>query len=341
MSDNQVTSRKAVLERGWYVVTGVETASLGLSGTAHDLLIIIKHLQGGNEDAFPRQSLLAQHLGCSVRTVQRTLDELVKKRALSCRRTGRASRYTVNYGHASIMELRILFGTEILIPPELVVSDTTHGVASDATDPDVPLPYKEPPTKNQTKNPSLREGGDVGAPQPDVQEDEMTWNRRPEPDDLDPVASMGLWSSQESPETGSESLGGLFAAEEVQTTSPRRQGRSQAQRDAPMALVAEFETALRATSWAGPAPVNRRALARHLSAWKADGLSADQIRGMMEQYVGDRRMRGNKASPPWQDFVWRRKQLLAALEHTAAVRAVENHRDDDPSYWLGTMAAGQ
>lgn len=341
MSANQVTSRKAVLERGWYVVTGVETASLGLSGKAHDLLIIIKHLQGDNQAAFPRQSLLAQHLGCSVRTIQRTLDELVKKRALGCRRTGRAIRYTVNYAHSTVPELRILFGTEIRIPPDLVASDTTHGVASDATDPDAPLPYKEPPTKNQTKTPSLREGGDAGAPQPDAQEDEMTWNRRPEPDDLDPVASMGLWPSQESPEADPESLGGLFAAEEVQTTSPRRQGRTQAQRDAPMALAAEFETALRATSWAGPAPVNCSALARHLSAWKRDGLSADQIRSMMEQYLGNPRMRGKTASPPWQDFVWRRKQLLAVVEHRAVVHAVEDHRDDDPSYWLGTMAAGQ
>jgi hypothetical protein len=328
------TSRQALLERGWYVVQDVETAFLGLSGKAHDLLIIIKHFQGENPDAFPTQERLAEILKCSVRTVQRTIRELADKGALSFRRTGRAHQHRVNYCLGTVAELRVLLGGELQIPAELILADTTHAVASDTTDPDA-TPYIKNHLPRTTTTPLPSGGGDAAAPQRETRlEDTM--------DEFDPTAALGLWESQESPETAADGLDGLFPAEEVTqpSTNPRKRARTQAQADAAGSLAVEFEQLVRQQPWAGPSPVNKAALARNLSQWKRDGLSADQIRAMMQRYVAPDYRRA-KGKTPWIDFLGQRHKLLAASAKALEAQAVEDHRNDDASYWLGSMAGGR
>ncbi|MFE9834050.1 hypothetical protein ACFYP4_02705 [Streptomyces sp. NPDC005551] len=341
------TSRQALLQRGWYVVTDVQTAYLGLSGKAHDLLIILKHKQGDNANAVPTHGELASILGWSVRTVARVLDELTAKKALAAKRTGRANSYRVNYVHGSVDELRVLLGGELEIPQELVTSDRTTVGRSDVTDSGVSLPYKEP-LQNQPKNNTLPSGGDAAAAsQPETPlEDEMALNgSRPHgfiADEMDPAANLGLWDSQEATEGAQEGLDGLFPAQDVSGATEARQkpARTQKQLDAPMALASEFDAMVRQQPWAGPSPVNRAALAKNLSTWKRDGLTADQIRAMMTKFTSpDYPRKSQKA--PWIDFLAQRHKLLAFAERAQTASALEEHRHDGADYWLGSMASGR
>ncbi|MFJ1700382.1 helix-turn-helix domain-containing protein [Streptomyces sp. NPDC088252] len=330
------TSRQALLNRGWYVVTDVETAFLGLSGLAHDLLIVIKHIQGSNQDAFPTQERLASILKKSVRTIQRTLTELASKGALTQRRTGRANRYTVNYCHAGVPEIKILLGGELEIPQELVITDTTPAVISETTDPCVPLPYKESPTKSNYKDPLPTGEGAADASHENVpQEDEMSWNHSAqEPDELDPAITLGLWSSQETTDGGCNDLDGLFPAQEVTPAlkGPQKSTRSQRQLDAPYALAGEFAQILRQQPWAGPSPVNKAALARNFSQWKRDGLSADQIRSMMRAYITDQTLH-QSGKAPWISFLNARHKLLVIADRRRRADALENTRDNPEEYF--------
>lgn len=328
-------NRQSLLTRGWYVASEVEIAFMGLSGGAHDLLIILKHFQGENDDSWPTQEYLAQILKTSVRTIQRRLAELAAKGALVCQRTGRSSHYSVCYGHATASEIRVLLGGEVAIPADLVVTGTPQRDASDATHPDAPLPYKEPPIKNHNNTPSLREGDDA-SPQ---QEDEMQ-HQQMALDDLDPVEGLHLRDSQELPD-GPAQRSGIWWPDNHSAPAPtgrQRPARTQAQQDAPMALAIDFDRLIRQADWhAGPAPVNRSGLARNLSAWKRDGLSPDRIRAMMHRYVADASMRSS-GKAPWVDFVGKRHKLLAAAARADEARTVEAHRHDDEAYWLGSMA---
>jgi hypothetical protein len=158
-------------------------------------------------------------------------------------------------------------------------------------------------------------------------------------DEFDPAASLGLWDSQKSPDAASDDLDGLLPAQEVAQTlaSPRRRARTQAQADAAGSLAFEFDKLVRQQPWAGPSPVNRAALARNLSQWKRDGVSADQIRAMMQRYVAPDHHRV-KGKTPWLDFIGQRHRLLAASAKAVEAQAVEEHRHGDASYWLGSMA---
>ncbi|MFI0265660.1 helix-turn-helix domain-containing protein [Streptomyces luteogriseus] len=334
------TSRKALLARGWYVVADVQTAFLGLSGKAHDLLIIIKHFQGDNTAATPTQKHLAAITGWSLKTVERTVNELTTKGALTSRRTGRANRLAAVQILGTPDEIRILMGADVEIPSELVASDPTTDDGSDTSSRDGSSSYKEP-LQNEDQEPLPTGGGDAAAPQAELSpEDEMSINGRQPHDNLDPATSLGLWESQESPETASDSFEGLFPAEEVAQPAERRQrGRSQAQMDSAGALAIEFEQLVRQQPWAGPAPVNRGALARNLSQWRRDGLTADTIRAMMQRYAAaDFSRKPGKA--PWTDFIAQRHRLLTASAKAQEARAMEEHRSDD-AYWLGSMAGGQ
>ncbi|MFD4858446.1 helix-turn-helix domain-containing protein [Streptomyces atratus] len=336
MSSATKTSRQTLLNRGWYVVTDVGTAFLGLSGRAHDLLIIIKHMQGSDPDAFPTQEHLASTLKKSVRTVQRTLTELANKGAIAQRRTGRANRYAVNYCHTTITETKILLGGELEIPQELVISDTTPAVVSDTTDSCAPLPYKEPTTKSNYKDPLPTGEGAAEAPLLDTPlEDEMTWNHSaPEPDELDPASALGLWEPQETADGTTDSLDGLFPAQEVTSapTGPQRPARSQRQLDAPYALAEEFAQMLRQQSWAGPSPVNRAAMARNLSQWKRDGLSADQIRAMMRTFITEETLH-QPGKAPWISFLNARHKLLVIVVRRTQALALENTRNNPEEYF--------
>lgn len=334
------TSRKALLARGWYVVADVQTAFLGLSGKAHDLLIIIKHFQGDNTAATPTQERLAAITGWSQKTVERTIKELSTKGALTSQRTGRANRLAAIQILGTPDEIRILMGADVEIPTELVASDPTADDGSETSTDDGSSSYKEP-LQNEDQEPLPTGGGDAATPQADnSSEDNMGINHRQPHDDLDPATNLGLWESQESPETAAGSLEGLFPAEEVAQPAQRRQRpRSQAQMDSAGALAIEFEQLVRQQPWAGPAPVNRGALARNLSQWRRDGLTADTIRAMMQRYAApDFSRRPNKA--PWTDFIAQRHRLLTASAKAQEARAMEEHRSDD-TYWLGSMAGGQ
>lgn len=339
------TSRQALLERGWYVVADVETAFLGLSGKAHDLLIILKHFQGKSPEEHPSQERLATILRCSVRTIQRTLKELESKGALSFRRTGRANRHRVTFVLGTVTELRILLGGEIKIPGDLATADTTPDVTSDTTDSDA-TPYIREIPREVTTSPSLREGGDAAAPQPETGlEDDMTWNRHEKPDELDPGTALDLWPSQETPEDTSGGLEGLFPAEEVAPAPGARQqpARSQRQLDAPYALASELAALLQGKPWAGPNPVNRSALSRNFSQWKRDGLTADQIRQMMRAYLADESLH-TPGYAPWKSFVNLRHRLLAVAERRQRAEAMETTRHDPAAaaeYFLGAELAAQ
>lgn len=158
---------------------------------------------------------------------------------------------------------------------------------------------------------------------------------KPEPaDEFDPVAA--LWP-QEAAQELPDSPEGIFPAQEVQepVAGRRRPVRSRAQLDSPMALAGELASALRNANWdAGPSPVNMGALARNISAWKRDGVTADQIRAMIARFVSDAGMR-TAAKTPWIDFVGKRHKLLALESRAAVTATVEEHRYSDESYWLG------
>lgn len=340
MSDSPIASRKALLERGWYVIQDVETAFLGLSGRAHDVLIVIKHLQGGNSAAAPSQQLIAKTMRRSLKTIQRALDELCSKGAITSRRTGRANRYSVVYCLGTVAEIRVLMGGEVQIPDELLLSDTTHADVSDATDPDVAPSFKELTPKNNN-NPLPSGGGDAAAPHSDSRLEDTMRNPRPAVDDLDPADALGLWTAQETPDAAADGLEGLFPAEEVTPAPTARQkpARSQAQRDTAGSLAFEFEQMVRTQPWAGPAPVNKAALAKNLAAWKRDGLSADLIRQMMRTFVTETAMhKPHKA--PWIQFISRRHDLLTLAERRTKAEALETTRDD-PDYFLGDVRAYQ
>jgi hypothetical protein len=341
------TTRQALLERGWYVVADVQTAFLGLSGKAHDLLIIIKHFQGTNADARPDQARLASITGQSVKTVARTLAELARKGAITVSRTGRANRYTATYVLGTASEIRVLMGGELEIPAELVPSDRTTVVRSDRSDSGSSPSYKEP-LQNQIKILPPTGGGDAEAPQSKTEQEDVMGFKGPRPqhavqDEFDPATSLGLWETQESAETATDGLETLFPDEEVTqpAVSPRKRARTQAQADSAGSLAIEFDQLVRQQPWAGPSPVNRAALARNLSQWKRDGLSADQIRSMMQRYVAPDYRRA-KGKTPWIDFLGQRHKLIAAGAKSQEARALEEHRNDaDASYWLGSMAGGR
>lgn len=337
MTNVASSSRHALLARGWYVVSEVELAFMGLSGRAHDLLIILKHMQGGDQDACPTRERLAEILAVSVRTVQNLLNELKRKGAITARRTGRNSRYDVKYIHTSTAELRLLLGAEVQIPGDLQAADVQDPCTSEVQDPGGPLLYKEPPLKNQNY-PSLREGG--AATEEAGMGMRAARSRSTVVDEFDPMTASGLWESQELPEDAPDSSAdprGPQAAASLRT-APRRAARTQAQLDTPMALAIELDRQIRAAGWnAGPAPVNRSGLARNLSTWKRDGVSADQIRDMINRYVSDTSMHGT-GKPPWIDFINKRHKLLAVAARAVEAQATENARDADDSYWLGSMA---
>lgn len=326
-------SRQELLRRGWYVASELEIAFAGLSGRAHDLLIILKHIQGSDASAFPRRERLAAIMDVSVRTVSDLLSELRRKGAITTRRTGRSSHYAATYARATVSELRTLMLTSAVeIPDDLRPADVQDLCLSDVQDPRSSLLYKEPPTKNPLPD-RLSGGSDGENPvrQPAAQRDEF-----------DPVEALGMQNAQEALSGLSDSPEGLFPAQEVTPARTARQTatRSQAQLDTPMALAVHLDQQLRHAGYAGPAPVNRAALARNISAWKKDGLTADQIRDMIRQYVADPGGR-NVTRAPWIDFINRRHQLLAATSRAAEAVAVETHRDADEDYWLGTMAGGR
>lgn len=340
MSDSPITSRKALLERGWYVIQDVETAFLGLSGRAHDVLIVIKHLQGGKSAAVPSQQDIAKTMRRSVKTIQRALDELCSKGAIVSRRTGRANRYSVIYCLGTIAEIRVLMGGEVEIPDELLLSDTTHAVASDETDPDLAPSYKEPTPKNNN-NPLPSGGGDAAAPHLESRLEDTMRNPRPAVDELDPADALGLWGAQETPDAAADGLDALFPAHEVTPAPTARQkpARSQAQRDTAGSLAFEFEQMVRTQPWAGPAPVNKAALAKNIAVWKRDGLTADLIRQMMLTFVAETAMhRPNKA--PWIQFIARRHDLVTLAERRTKAEALETTRDN-PDYFLGDVPAYQ
>lgn len=150
-------------------------------------------------------------------------------------------------------------------------------------------------------------------------------------DELDPVAGLGLWDRQE-PTDGCD---GLFPAEAV-ASKPRRsqrRPRTQAQRDSAGALAYEIDAMVRRYPWAGPAPVNKAALARNLAAWRRDGLTADQIRGMAKRFCADDFPR-RPGKVPWLDFINQRARLLSDTEREAKAEALETTRHDD-EYFLG------
>lgn len=347
MTTVQAAPRQALLTRGWYVVTELELAFLGLSGRAHDLLIVLKHLQGQDADAFPARERLADMLGVSVRTVQTALGELRRKGAISVRRTGRTSRYTALYTRATVEELRTLLGAEVRIPDELLTPREIPGsCTSERQDPGSSPLYKEPPTKNEITAPLRGADGAAAPTVHDLVEDAMsrttsTPRRGHVVDDLDPVAALGLWESQELPEDPADA-GVWFPLQEPSPapTARRTAPRTQAQLDSPMALAMELDRQLRAAGLGGPAPVNRAALARNVSTWKRDGLVPGQIRSMIARYVADAALRTDSRAP-WIDFVAKRHKLLAIEARTAAGRAVEDHRDAGADYWLGTAAGGR
>lgn len=330
-------SRQQLLQRGWYVCSEIELAFMGLSGRAHDLLIILKHLQGAGENSQPSRERLAELLNTSVRTVQSALNELRRKGAITSRRTGHFSRHTAVYGHATVEEIRTLMGAEVQIPAELLAEpDVQESCTSDVQDSRSAPLYKEPFKNNYYG---------AAAPGPDQHgqtEDQMR-NWIPLTDELDPVAALGLNRSQEEPDGSPDEPSGLFPAQEVTPppTARQRPVRSQAQLDTPLALAIELDTQLREADWdPGPGPVNRTALARNISAWKRDGTTADQIRDMITRYVHDATMR-DPGKVPWIDFINKRHKLLASAAHAAEAHTVEQHRDADASYWLGTMAGGR
>lgn len=337
-------NRQSLLRRGWYVASEVELAFMGLSGRAHDLLIILKHLQGSNPDAFPTRERLAEILGVSVRTVQNSLNELRRKGGITSRRTGRCSRHTAAYGQLSVAELQTLFSGEVQVPDELLAEcDVQDPCTSEVQDPCTPI-EEEPLTKNQIKTTtSLREVGGAATPEAETpQEDEMGrkgaragWLVA---DELDPVASLGLWDAQEIPDSPADGLEDNWLPLRPKPTTGGRQTatRTQAQLDTPMALAIEFERAVRAADWdAGPSPVNRAALARNLSAWKRDGVSADQVRRMITRYVTDSGVRSTGRTP-WIDFVGKRHKLLAVEKRASENTTVEEHRHADADYWIGS-----
>lgn len=336
-----ISSRKTLLSRGWWVATEIELAFMGLSGRAHDLLIILKHLQGDNPDADPSRERLAEMLGTSVRTVQNALNELRRKGAINSLRTGRSSRHTATYVHATQDELRMLLGAEVQIPADLLETPRSAGsCTSEVQDPGSSPLYKELP-KNNNYNPSLREGS--GAAQEATMSRRGTTPQHVIVDEFDPVAALGSQSSQELADGLPDAPDGLFPAPEAQSPSSGRQrpARTQVQLDAPMVLAMQLEKAIQQANWdGGPAPVNRAALARNLSAWKHGGTTADQIRAMITQYVGDTHLRSPHKTP-WIDFVNKRHMLLNAVARITVNLSVEEHRDADESYWLGSMAGGQ
>ncbi|MFH9606845.1 helix-turn-helix domain-containing protein [Streptomyces sp. NPDC017448] len=335
MSFPAKATRKDLLERGWYVVTDVGTAFLGLSGRAHDLLIVIKHLQGDKADAFPTQRQLAESMKKSVRTIQRTLDELVSKGALAPRRTGRANRYSVNFCHATIDEIRILLSGNVIIPAELVTSDTTGSVASDTPETVASSSYKEPPFQSQNNNP-LPSG--EAAAQKAQQGGSMSWKRNSAQDDeeFNPGTALGLWSSQEIPDD-TDDPAALFPAPRS-TTQARRSGPTQAQLDTPYALATELDHLLhQQPAKAGPAPVNRAGLARNIAQWKRDGITAEQIRSMMATFIATPALhRPDRA--PWINFVAARYQLLTIARKAVEADALETSRDNAETYFLGSLA---
>lgn len=334
--------RQILIERGWYVVSEIELAFMRLSGRAHDLLIILKHMQGSNAEAFPGREKLANLMDLSVRSVQNILNELVRKGAVRVRRTGRASRYSATYATATPSELRALMGGGVEIPDELCTSDVQNPCASEVKDSCTSDLYKEPPTKNHLNNSSLREEGDAAAsPTTRPREDQMKTHGASF-DELDPVAALGRWDSQEAPDSLPDGPEGLFPAREITQPSRSRQTgtRSQARTDSPDGLARWFDAQLRQTDWAGPVPVNLAALRQNLSRWKTGGLTADQIRDMMRRYLEDQSVR-KPGVTPWKDFVYKRSKLLNFAQRSAANAAVEENRDASAEHWLGSMAGGQ
>lgn len=64
----------------------------------------------------------------------------------------------------------------------------------------------------------------------------------------------------------------------------------------------------------GFASVNVQALSGALAKWKKAGALAEDVTAMIDRYMDDPAVRGK--NPGWQDFIYRKEQIAAALAKT-------------------------
>lgn len=100
--------------------------------------------------------------------------------------------------------------------------------------------------------------------------------------------------------------------------------------DSAMGLAIYFDDKVTAVWLKG----SKGLLARNLSGWLRDGLTADRIRRMIDWYAADADDAEVKPKQPWSDFVGRRAFIFAATE-TEAKRAEGEAHVGDPEYWIG------
>lgn len=157
------------------------------------------------------------------------------------------------------------------------------------------------------------------------QQRESTAQARQDDLDLDPTRHLGL------------------DGESASDTKPERK-RAEPGPDTGMGLANYFVNAL--TGALDPRNraatvdlANRRKLAASFNRWKSQGATTEQIRGMIEVYAGDSRMR-HPAKTPWVDFVGKHHLILAVVERREKAKEMETHRDDD-NHWNTTEASDQ
>jgi hypothetical protein len=113
---------------------------------------------------------------------------------------------------------------------------------------------------------------------------------------------------------------------------PARSGSREPGPDTGMGLALHFSRELTKTgSWKFPDLANRQALARSFNAWKKSGVTADEIRTMINIYCSRPDFRDPKKTP-WVDFLAQRA-LLGAERNAESLRALHRPENFNPEDW--------
>jgi DNA-binding transcriptional ArsR family regulator len=86
---------------------------------------------------------------------------------------------------------------------------------------------------------------------------------------------------------------------------------------------------------------SHRPLMVNIKAWLVDGITADEVAGMIEAFADDPKIPDGQL--PYQAFINQRARLLAVVRRQQTAAEMEDHRHDDGTgsleeYWLGPMA---
>lgn len=317
MKKSSNPKRQELLTRGFYVVMGVEIAFLGLSANAYTVLILLTHYQGDDPYSYALQEEMAKRTGLSVRTVQNALKELRDKGALVRIRTSQGNRYSLNYALMSRDEVEACWDitaaedtTNTQESCESPETDTQDSFVSDTQESCGSFLYKKEPPK---KNHSFTDAD--ASEETEAEVIQMPFNCQLPEDDLDPATGLGLWRSQESPDGPSDGLESVLPGMESYAPPTGRQERvqSQARLDSPGGLVSEFRRLIKGTPLNdGPSPINQGAMLRMFKDWKAQGMTADQIRQIMRLFVEDTSLH-NPQYATWNQLRFHSRDLWARV----------------------------